>query len=274
MSVQKVNHQAFKSSAKGKECANKKCAILESERKFRRSQPICLICENDPDVVYDRCCSRCGELRLSTNYRKNRTYCLDCERADGRNYRRTTTKAKEWHENNREHMAQLQKNWYEEHKTEIRAKEGQRYKEDPIFKEVKRYRTSVATIIRLKNSENEKLAISGKLFLEWLEFCFEDGMTWENHYDHWQIDHVLPLDLIKGHEFVTDKSCIYAWYNIMPCTSERNRKKNKFVVKDQVLEQLAAVRVFCKKKNIKINTEYNVITQKFLDAKVEITNTL
>ena len=61
-------------------------------------------------------------------------------------------------------------------------------------------------------------------FFKWLEFQFEDNMTWSNYGKIWNIDHVIPassFNLLNEDEL---KRC-YSWTNLRPCTIEENREK-------------------------------------------------
>jgi hypothetical protein len=61
-------------------------------------------------------------------------------------------------------------------------------------------------------------------FKWWLEFWFEEGMTWENHglrEGQWSIDHIIPLskfDLTNSEEF--KKACHYI--NLQPMWHSEN----------------------------------------------------
>lgn len=60
---------------------------------------------------------------------------------------------------------------------------------------------------------------------EVLEFQFQEGMTWQNHGTHWEIDHRRPcasFDLSKPEE---QRACFH-WSNLQPLTVTENRRKS------------------------------------------------
>lgn len=229
------------------------CKASNKDKKFRRNQPICEECENDPNSVYEKQCSKCGLVKTNTEFIKNTNQCHDCKKAHGRNYRRTTTKAKEWVENNRERMSELQHNNYEKNKKKIRETEKTRLKEDPHFRMIKNYRVSISSLVLGKTRTNKKLDISRDNFMEWLCFCFTGDMSLENKFDTWQIDHVIPLyyynkSPIKDSGY---EDTLLHWYNIIPILKEDNQKKNKYFDTKQAILHIKNLKNFLRKnKNI------------------------
>jgi len=260
------------------------CNEEKDKKAFRRNQIICQECEVNPEIVYDKKCVDCGETKPSNNFREikvkgvsrgTRTECCDCEKKDGRNYRRTTTKAKEWVENNPEKMAALQKKSYEENKPLIRQQEKDRFENDPLFREIKTYRSVTSSFLLGRTKTNLKLGdITRQQFIDWLEFCFTDEMTVENHHKVWHIDHVLPLDMLKDNEEnaiiheENARACIFAWYNTMPLTIKENRKKSSDISKEHLISHLKNLKSYHKQKKIQKTDgfyKYKKVTQKILD---------
>lgn len=237
------------------------CNLTKSSKDFRRGQSACKSCEEDPDATYEKECRDCKEKKSSDMFRKNRKTCLDCERSFGRDYRRTTTKAKDWVEQNKERMTELQSRWYEENKERIRQKEYARLKTDKKFVTVKYYRASIGRLLCGKAETNKRLAIDRDQYIHWLEFCFRDGMTLENHHDVWHIDHVLPLDLLydscksKCIGIVRDtpeyQNLLFSWYNTYPLEKLENRLKSNCITAKHLTEHILTLRRFLKtnKKN-------------------------
>lgn len=242
----------IKFGGRGNKCSNcrkgryktcKACGDAGDSSIFRRGQEICRTCEFKGAIV-DRECRGCGETKPTSSYRPNSKTCSDCDRSHGRNYRRTTTKAKEWVQSNTARMAELQKDWYEKNKPEIRAKESEKLKTDPQHYQIKLYRSGVQAFIRKGLSFNKKLDIDRETFLEWTAFCNEEDIDFSDR-PSWNVDHVLPLDLLKD----TTKSveyasqvkkdgashCIYLWMNVRPVKALANRKKNRFVQSEAIL---------------------------------------
>jgi hypothetical protein len=129
------------------------CDTHKKTSKFRRNKPICIECE-DSGVIYDKICKECEEVKPSDEFEQNRLTCHDCRKASGRHYRKTTTKAKEWNEENREKMQKLKHDYYEKNKKEIRKKESERLKTDPHFRMIKSYRKTICELIHGRSKHN------------------------------------------------------------------------------------------------------------------------
>lgn len=276
-----------KRSWRCKKCSNKKpsvnrtckgCGESKKRADFKRGQEYCLLCENK-NVSKEKTCRECGLVKPDDEFRPNRRKCKDCERKHGRNYRRTTTTAKAWAENNKEQMKHLQKEWYETNKPEIRQKERKRMQEDPIFREIKTYRTSMGKFYRGVIQQNHQVATNKDNFLEWLEFSFAEGMDFKNHGTEWQIDHVLPLELkfkyrpnewcwkIIEEEDAFD--CLYMWYNTFPLFSADNRSKSQTINGKVLIAHLKHLQTYIKHHKIEKDKNYfryvNLIN-KIIDA--------
>lgn len=218
---------------------------------YRRGQLLCIKCE-EGGVVCDKICNRCNQTKPSSSFRTNRKECLDCEQSFGRDYRKTTTKAREWANNNRERMAELQKNHYEANKVAIRKKEQERKVEDPIFKSIKDYRCEVCHLVKRHQQNSKKLITNHRNFTRWLKSLFYDEeMNMENYNTVWNVDHVLPLDLLFKKpinkwcwsllEDYDLESILFSWYNTQPLLKEDNRKKGSTVTVENLKTHLATL---------------------------------
>lgn len=257
-----------------------KCAGCEKEKPkkdYRRNQIACKECEAT-NVRYEKRCDQCGELKWSDTFQYNRQVCGDCDRERGRNYRRTTTKAADWVENNRGKMSELQHNHYEKHKIEIRQKEREKLDNDPIFREVKAYRNGLAKFVHGKTNSNKKMQTKRTDYLLWLESLYQNEMTINNYVEIWQIDHVVPLDVymkkrtkLVNFDEDTDFSCLLCWFNTSPFFGDENRKKNKHIDVEIIMNHMAHLESFLKKnKSIKASLSdhifaYRKIVQRIID---------
>jgi len=62
---------------------------------------------------------------------------------------------------------------------------------------------------------------------KWLEFRFDENMTWENWGPYWHIDHILPISAFKLSESTTDdKHVCFHWTNLQPLKSFDNQSKH------------------------------------------------
>ena len=243
ISLEPKTKSSPKKSSKTKVCLG--CNVEKPKEEFRRSQPGCRECESDPSVYIPKTCRDCGEEKsFHDDYRKNRKECIECERAHGRNYRRTTTKAKEWAEANRERMSELQHNHYKRNKSQIRQKEYQRRKEDPHFKFVKSYRNSVQSMLRGRTQTNKDLASCRDEYALWVKY-YSDRLYCLEDYPVWHIDHVIPLDMLKDADVLQiGDEVLLKWLNTRPTDPTVNRVKNKHLDRDALLTHLEKLNGF------------------------------
>ena len=209
-------------------------------------------------------CKICLNKKSSNDFRINRKTCKDCEREKQRLYRRCTTKSKEWAENNREKMAQLQHDWYENNKSEIRNKFNERYKTDENFKKVRNHRKALSSLINGKSKTTIYLNCNRVHLLKWLQFQFKSDMTLDNYAILWNIDHVIPLDKFLNENY--SEPIIFHYLNIQPILKKDNLKKNKHWTVEQCMTHLQMVKAFCKQENIDLTNEYILNLQLVIDS--------
>lgn len=239
------------------------CCNMEKGDDFRKNRTVCRECDNarererrklikeaNQEPIF-KDCPKCGQLHVE--FRPNRGSCKDCERAHGRNYRRNTDKAKIWAENNKPRMSELQHNWYERHKEEIKKKFSVRLKTDIKFKYAVNHRDSVRKFLK-GNKNSKQLNCDASTFKTWLSFQFEDNMSFENYGSLWHLDHVIPIHRYLNGDY--SSKIIFSWLNIKPVLRTVNLRKNKHIDKEQLEKHLIAIKSFFKIKKIIKPEEY------------------
>lgn len=170
-------------------------------------------------------------------------------------------KAKQYAEENKEHRKKYIKQWYEENKGELLAKQKEyakqnphirkkaqlkwlannkaKYNEwraknartrraaDPIFALRDICRKRVLNALKLKgikkNSKTESMiGCSWETLKSHIEAQFAEGMTWENR-GEWEIDHIIPLSSESTYDGIIKLS---HYTNLQPLWKEDNRKKS------------------------------------------------
>lgn len=193
-------------------------------------------------------CEKCGET--TTDYLVYIKYCNNCERKRGREYRRRTTKAKEWTENNRERMSELQHRSYVKNKPKIQEKYKNRLKTDEKFNEKVQHCDNIRALIKSK-TQKSKLECSRDELIEWFEYQFKEDMKIENHGSVWCVDHVIPCkEFLDGK---IDKSVVFNYLNLKPVDIKYNLKKNKHYDNDECKEHFSIVLEYLKENCIEDN---------------------
>lgn len=198
----------------------------------------CKICKNNRDKIY--------RDNNKTKIKKIQKKYYD------RNSDKIKLNAKSWYNNNKTRAKDSKKKWHNDNKVYVdflRAKhlENNRefYKEYQRRYQKKRYHTDIN--YRIKTCINKRLRdyvrnkkfptlkyldIPMKEFKKWIEFQFEENMTWENFgKGGWSFDHVIPCDSFDLSKEKQIFKC-YNWKNLRPCwIPENSSKKNKIIPK-------------------------------------------
>jgi hypothetical protein len=208
-------------------------------------------------------CKYCKETLESSMFRKNRRKCKNCEKKDGREYRQSEygkTKAKTWSENNKERHAELQSKWAKNNRERLNTKFNERKKVDPIFKMKVSCKNQLLKCLKKynntkKNSTTQYLGCEIDFFVEWLEYCFTDGMTMENHGTFWHLDHVIPVSEFDLEQDKEAYMC-FNYTNYMPLPAKENMSKQNKIIKSQLETHLKNLKNFHNEKKIEINIDY------------------
>lgn len=105
-------------------------------------------------------------------------------------------------------------------------------REDASTRIIGNLRSRLSGIISGNNPSKSKtldkyLGISHELFIEWLEFQFNQEMVWENYgrKKYWNVDHVMPCN---DFNFLDEKEIgvCFNWINMRPMDGKKNSSKN------------------------------------------------
>jgi len=146
----------------------------------------------------------------------------------------------EWKENKKEYLKEYQKKWRDENRDKVRSTkrnyEKTRKANDPLYKLISNYRTSIYQFLKENNVDKnghyfEILKYSPDELISHLENQFKDGMTWDN-YGEWHVDHIKAISLHNIKE-IGDEEFMKCWSldNLQPMWGKENiRKSNKIIV--------------------------------------------
>jgi|688.fasta_scaffold265745_1 hypothetical protein len=160
--------------------------------------------------------------------------------------------SKKWYSDNIDHNKEVRKEWYNNNQDIVKKsrqkfldkigkdavkKYNNDYHKDK-YKNDLQYRIKALSSARIRNliKKNgrrtiEMIGCSIQELKKWLEYQFNEDMTWENQGKYWHIDHVTPcasFDLTNEEEL---KKC-FSWENLRPCIGIENiEKKDKIIPK-------------------------------------------
>lgn len=212
------------------------------------------------DISFNKSCTKCNEklplteFRYYVNKKKINIYrnkCKICEKDENRKYRQSVIgkdKTSKWMTENINKYKKTKKIWKENNKSIINAKKRERLKTDFIFK----LRTQISSrlaktlkkIHKTKSKSTLKYINSTLDYVKkWLEFCFANEMTIENHGQLWHIDHVIPVAKFNFNDDKDIELC-FSWFNLMPLLKEENLIKQDKIDKEQIIKHLQNLKDF------------------------------
>jgi hypothetical protein len=215
----------------------KNFVALSSDITQRRD--ICRKCEADLRKQKSlesptKYCPPCGRTLNKTEFRSDKSrmdglygLCKSCKSIQDKNYKK----------NNPEKMKQLAKKRMENPHNRIAHNLRVRLKN---------------VVVRRDKSTIEYVGIDNKSFLKWLEYQFDDNMSWNNYGSYWQIDHVIPcaqFDLTKEEEI---HKC-FNWTNMRPLEKTEkteNNSKNSKIINFDIENQKLKVELY--KKSLEV----------------------
>jgi hypothetical protein len=184
-------------------------------------------------------CTKCEVNRLLTEYsfrnkieQKLHNICKICLNNYAKGYRsenKEMVKAKhqKWVQENIEYRKEYINN-NKEHINELSRK---KYATDINFRLKKIMRTRFAKTV-MKEKKYSKilnyLGVSLDYFKQWIEYQFNDKMSWDNQGTYWDFDHVMPCNSYDFSKEENIKLC-FNWTNIRPLEKRENYIKNNKV---------------------------------------------
>jgi len=220
---------------------NPKTCNVCNEKKTEKDFPVnCLQCKKCAKKIFvtnarkktedmkkqgitKKTCIKCEEERDIDKYRDGENVCNVCKNEMG----------KAWIDNNQEHFKKLckkyrQKEGYNKKRNEYRR---EKYKNDENEKLSLQYRHRLRRYINSSDLSEKTLEKYKKIFgcskskfRKWIEFCFQDKMTWDNYSDVWNFDHIKPCSSFKLENEDELKKC-FDWKNTCPIYCNENYRK-------------------------------------------------
>ena len=167
---------------------------------------------------------------------------------------------KEYRETHKEQIKEYKNIYYQQEEDKIRVNEKLRLRKeiDPQFKLITKIRSCISTYLRGRksNSTKELMDCDEKFLKEWIEYQFDNNMSWDNYGTYWHIDHVIPLAFFNLDN--TEEHFIAChWSNLRPLEAHENLSKNSRIRKHDVLPHLEIIEKFNKKMNV--NCWYSIL---------------
>jgi len=164
----------------------------------------------------------------------------------------------------KEHVRQKNREYLPVKKQKIKARRST----DLNFKMSEILRSKIHKMLRNQKTSYANMIGCDLEFLKaWLEFRFDETMTWDNFGSHWQIDHILP---IHGFDFTQDldKKVCFHWTNLQPLSANENRKKSDTFIPHHFYNNIVNVNRFNKKHTQYLG--YQVVSESLQWLRMEL----
>jgi hypothetical protein len=191
------------------------------------------------------------EFNKRTDTGKYRTECKECKNQQHKEHRIKNAEViriqrKAYRTANSEIIKEKKKKHYQENKDQCNERHRQwrketaearrqvankryneRYRNDPKFHITTCLRKRLQKVVKgeCKSAPTlELLGCSVDDLKEYLEFMFDDKMTWNNHGSYWHIDHILPCASFDLTDPEQQKRCFH-YTNLQPLEAKENIRK-------------------------------------------------
>lgn len=136
---------------------------------------------------------------------------------------------KVYYNENKEHIKKKHDEWNMKNQTKIRtyinAYVKNKYQTDTNFKVKSVLSARLRCFVKNKNASTQDfLGCTFEFFKEWIEFQFNEYMSWNNHGTFWHFDHVRPC---SSYNLVDEEEALqcFNWKNIRPLEAKENMSK-------------------------------------------------
>lgn len=119
---------------------------------------------------------------------------------------------KQWYTENKEHCKLKSKQWDKNNKDRKNKRQRERYKNDTNFKLLLNLRGRFNQALKTNTKRSSILTLLGCSIEEYklyIESQFKPEMTWENHGEIWEIDHIIPCDSYDLTNTEQQKQCFH-----------------------------------------------------------------
>lgn len=201
----------------------------------------------------EKYCTHCGikksidDFWFNKKLQRYHSNCRTCKYQKNKTYENVS----------KEKKAEYDKTYREKHKDTLKDRKREEYlknKTKYIQRQLKyqqskegklkhNIRTRIWNAVKRKsNSSKDLLGCDIVFYMEYIEYLFDDKMTWDNYGDYWQIDHVQPLHTFDLDDMVSQKEA-FNWKNTRPLSKYDNLSKKRNT-KDEIDKHKAIVENF------------------------------
>jgi hypothetical protein len=199
-------------------------------------------------------CNKCFEVKPVKDFYDKKAHCKLCDNKMCREYKaknraKISTYNKQYKSEHKEEISVYNHNYNLEHLEEIQPRQTrtrqERKAKDPNFKKACDLRSKLTNLVSNLNDTNRFnfMGCSNAFLKKWLEFQFNDKMTFANYGTYWHVDHVIPCSKFNFENEEDIKYC-FQWSNIQPLEGIENQKKTNKIDVDMIINHEAKIEFF------------------------------
>lgn len=181
-------------------------------------------------------CKQCRSVHMKKYFVENKETILEKHiQYHSKNIEADNKRQHEWYVNGGKDIV---KHYKQINREKFNTYERTKYKTDPQYRMKKILRSRFKKTIdrkKIYKSVLEYIDIDLELFLKWIEFQFDENMSWENSGKYWDIDHVNPCDNFDLTNEDDVKKCFH-WTNLRPLEKTENGTKGNIYDKHIIKE--------------------------------------
>ena len=91
---------------------------------------------------------------------------------------------------------------------------------------------------------------SEEILRKWLEFQFDDQMTWDNLGTYWHIDHILPINKFDLDSNPDAKFICFNWKNLQPLPAFENQSKSDSIQLHYYFNSIVTIHRFIQREKL------------------------
>lgn len=231
------------------------CKIVKSFDEFSNDKskkdgkrPSCKLCKSSQDAKYklankEKCQindkkyyeknQEAIKNRAKQWYQDNKTECLE--------------KAKKWRQDNFQKWKEGKRKWYEANKEKMRNYINEyiktKYHNDINYRIKSICAARIRSLCKNENSTFELIGCSAQFFRLWIEYHFDEHMSWDNIGCYWHFDHVKPCSSYNLNLEDELRACFH-WSNLRPLEANANLVKHDTIDELVILAHEEKVKLF------------------------------
>lgn len=222
------------------------------------------------DEVTTKTCPSCLLVKNLSEFKYKYRHCYECQKKmsndwKARHKEKVAEYNKKYKAENKEVISEYNAKYNIENRETIQKRTNANHyrlsRENPSFKISRTLRSRINSALKREIKCDHTLTILGcsiQFFLTWLEYCFKEDMTLQNHGTLWHIDHTVPCSKFNLVNEEEQKQCFH-WTNMKPMYAKDNISKNNNHTLEEFNEHQKNIKSFLDKYSDNWKGKYTLL---------------